>query len=113
MSVKYHYEYVNLDRSEELEALVEKKLSSLERRVESRGDRETQVQVRFVVDARSVEGTVLDSHVVIDVKVAGIQQLLVVKKEDQDIRTAANKAADTLIKEVRRATEKYEHLRQH
>lgn len=112
MSVKYHYEYVNLDRSEELETLVEKKLSSLERRVESRGDREVEVQVRFVVDARSAEGVVLDSHVVMDVKVPGIRHLLVVKKEDQDLRTAAHKAAETLIKEIRRATEKHEHLRQ-
>lgn len=113
MSLEFEYDYVNLGRSESLETLVEKKLNSLAKRVESRGDKETKVKVRFVVDARSSFGSLKDSHVVIDVKVPGIPKLLVAKKKDPDLRVAANKAIETLLKEVRRYTEKQEHLRQH
>lgn len=113
MSLEYKYDYVNLSQSDTLENLVEKRLSSLQKRVVSRGDRPTKVKVKFVVDARSPYGNLKDSHVVIDVKVPGIPKLLVAKKKDTDLRKAVVKAADTLLKEVRRYTEKQEHLRQH
>lgn len=114
MSLTYKYDYVNLERSETLENLVSRRLSSLEKRVEIRDQsKKVLLKVKFVVDSRSPYGNLKDSHVVIEVKVPGIPKLLVAKKKDSDLRKAVTKAADTLLKEVRRYTEKQEHLRKH
>jgi ribosome-associated translation inhibitor RaiA len=113
MALDYDFDYVNLGRSETLENLVAKRLGPLEKRAGIRNGNEVKVKVRFVVDTRSAFGNLKDSHVVIDVKVPGIPKLLVAKKKDADLRKAVTKAADTLLKEVRRYTDKQEHLRQH
>jgi|FLYM01.1.fsa_nt_gi ribosome-associated translation inhibitor RaiA len=113
MSLYYKYEYVDVDQSDTLENLVESRLASVEKRVLSRGDKETVVSVKFVVDARSPQGTVRDAHVVMNVKLAGVPKLIVAKKSDADLKKAVTAAADALLKEIRRYTEKQEHLRQH
>ena len=114
MALDYKFDYVNLTRSETLEDLVARRLSSLEKRVQIRdAKKKVSVNVKFVVDARSPFGNLKDSHVVIDVKVPGIPKLLVAKKKDVDLRKAVTNAADSLLKEVRRYTEKQEHLRRH
>ena len=114
MSLNYKFDYVNLGRSETLENLVSRRLGSLEKRVEMRDNsKKVTLKVKFVVDSRSAYGHLKDSHVVIEVKIPGIPKALIAKKKDADLRKAVTKAADTLLKEVRRYTEKQEHLRKH
>ena len=114
MALNYKFDYVNLGRSETLENLVTRRLASLEKRVEMRdSSKKVTLKVKFVVDSRSAYGHLKDSHVVIEVKIPGIPKALIAKKKDADLRKAVTKAADTHLKEVRRYTEKQEHLRKH
>ncbi len=112
MALEFKYDYVNLDQSDTLERLVERRLATLERQVKSRGDKPTRVNVKFVVDSRSPFGNLKGSHVVLNVKLQGIPKLLVSIKKDADLRKAVAKASDTLIKEVQRYSKKQLHMRQ-